>query len=208
MPLSRDQILSAAVELADRDGLDAVSMRRLGRELGVEAMSLYNHLPNKDAILDGLVAHVLAEVDLPRAGGEWEAELRRCVLSAHEALRRHPWACGLVMVPAVGIGALAARIGYIEAMLRTLREAGFTPEQASYAYHALDSHTVGFTMWALGHGVPVDAPIADEARSMIATGNYPYLVEHSAVHETESDPTDFEFGLDLIFDGLRRLRDG
>ena len=205
MPLDRAQILAAAVALADRDGLDAVSMRRLGAELGVQAMSLYNHVPNKDAILDGMIERVLAEIELPE--GDWEPALRRCALSTHDALRRHPWACGLVMVPAVGLAAMAARMHYIEAMLRTLREAGFTPEQASYAYHALDSHTLGFTMWALGHTVPGDAPIAEEARRLIAAGDYPYLVEHAGEHERDSDPTDFEFGLDLIFDGLRRMLD-
>jgi len=203
MPLNREQILAAAVALADREGLEVVSMRRLGRELGVQAMSLYNHVPSKDAILDGMIERVLAEIELPE--GEWEVALRRCALSAHEALRRHPWACSLVMVPAVGPAAMASRMRYIEAMLRTLREAGFTPAQASYAYHALDSHTLGFTMWALGHTVPDNSSIADEARQMIAAGDYPYLVEHAQEHERESDPTDFEFGLDLIFDGLRRM---
>jgi AcrR family transcriptional regulator len=206
VPLSRDRILAAAVALADREGLEVVSMRRLGRELGVQAMSLYNHVPNKAAILDGIVERVLGEIELPQAGDDWEASLRRCALSTHEVLLRHRWACALVMVPGAGPAALLARLRYIEALLRTLREAGFTPAQASYAYHALDSHTLGFTMWQLGHTVPEEAAVADEARRAIATGEYPYLVEHAREHDVESEPGSFEFGLNLIFDGLRRMR--
>ncbi|HKS77273.1 MAG TPA: TetR family transcriptional regulator, partial [Gaiellaceae bacterium] len=101
-PLRPERILDVAIALADDAGLQALSMRRLGQALGVEAMSLYNHHASKDAILDGMVARVLAEVELPAEGGDWEAELRRCAVSLHEALRRHPWACSLVMAPASG----------------------------------------------------------------------------------------------------------
>jgi hypothetical protein len=127
-------------------------------------------------------------------------------LSAHEALLRHPWACPLVMVPGAGPGALLARLRYIEALLRTLREAGFTAREASYGYHALDSHTLGFTMWQLGHTLPAESEAASSAIAAIETGDYPYLVEHAGEHEHDHDPSDFEFGLDLIFDGLRRMR--
>jgi AcrR family transcriptional regulator len=204
--LSRDKILASAVRLADRDGLDAVTMRRLGQSLGVEAMSLYKHVANKDAILDGLLEHVLAEVELPQPGGDWEAELRRAAISMHDALTGHPWACGLVMAPASSPNALGARIRYIEALLRTLREAGFTPTQAYYGYHALDSHAVGFTMWELGHAVPDDAVVEPLVRQ-IESGAYPYLLEHARQHETDHPQSSFEFGLDLIFDGLRRMRE-
>lgn len=204
--LSRDRILATAVRFADRDGLDAVTMRRLGQALGVEAMSLYKHVANKDAILDGLLERVLAEVQLPQPGGDWEAELRQAAISLHDALARHPWACGLVMAPASSPNALGARIRYIEALLRTLREAGFTPTQAYYGYHALDSHAVGFTMWELGHAVPDDAAVED-LKHQIERGEYPYLLEHTRQHEANHPQTSFEFGLDLIFDGLRRLRE-
>jgi len=205
--LSRDRILASAVRLADRDGLEAVTMRRLGQALGVEAMSLYKHVANKDAILDGLLERVLAEVQLPQPGGDWEAELRRAAISLHDALARHPWACGLVMAPASSPNALGARIRYIEALLRTLREAGFTPTQAYYGYHALDSHAVGFTMWELGHAVP-DSAVVEELMRQIESGAYPYLLEHARQHDVDHPQTSFEFGLDLIFDGLRLLRDG
>ena len=180
-------------------------MRRLGQALGVEAMSLYKHVANKDAILDGLLERVLAEVQLPQPGGDWEAELRRSAISLHDALARHPWACRLVMAPAASPNALGARIRYIEALLRTLREAGFTPTQAYYGYHALDSHAVGFTMWELGHAVPDDA-VVETVRREIEGGAYPYLLEHAREHAVDQPQTSFEFGLDLIFDGLRRLR--
>jgi len=204
--LSREKILASAVRLADRDGLDAVTMRRLGQALGVEAMSLYKHVANKDAILDGLLERVLAEVDLPQPGGDWEAELRRAAVSLHDALARHSWACGLVMAPGSSPNALGARIRYIEALLRTLREAGFTPTQAYYGYHALDSHAVGFALWELGHAVPDNAEVEPILRE-IESGAYPYLLEHAHQHEIDHPQTSFEFGLDLIFDGLRALRD-
>jgi AcrR family transcriptional regulator len=207
-PLSRERILAAAVKLADREGLDSLSMRRLGHELGVQAMSLYNHVPNKEAILDGLVEGVFAEIDLPEPAPDWETELRRCALSAHDALRRHPWACPLAMLPAVGPASLAARLRYVESLLRTLRTAGLTPRDASYAYHALDSHTFGFTMWQLGHAAPPKGALAEAALRAISGGDYPYVLEHSGEHETDrgDQPTDFEFGLDLIFAGLSRMR--
>jgi AcrR family transcriptional regulator len=203
--LSRDKILAAAVRLADREGLEAVTMRRLGQALGVEAMSLYKHVANKDAILDGLLERVLAEVELPQPG-DWETELRRAAVSMHDALARHPWACGLVMAPASSPNALGARIRYIEALLRTLREAGFTPTEAYYGYHALDSHAVGFTMWELGHSVPDDA-VVEKLVHQIESGAYPYLLEHARQHEDDHRQSSFEFGLDLIFDGLRQLRE-
>jgi AcrR family transcriptional regulator len=203
--LSRDRIVASAVRLADRDGLEAVTMRRLGQALGVEAMSLYKHVTNKDAILDSLLERVLAEVELPQPGGDWEAELRRAAISLHDALARHPWACGLVMAPASSPNALGARIRYIEALLHTLREAGFTPTQAYYGYHALDSHAVGFTMWELGHAVPDNAEVEELMRE-IESGAYPYLLEHARQHDADQLQTSFEFGLELIFDGLRRMR--
>jgi AcrR family transcriptional regulator len=204
-PLDRDRIIAAALALADEAGLDTVSMRRLGQALGVEAMSLYNHVANKEAILDGIVARVLAQVDLPAVGGDWEKELRRCAVSLHEALRQHPWACSLVMAGASGPEALVARLRYIDALLRTLRDAGFTPEQAYHAYHAIDGHTVGFTMWELGHASPSKDTTVDTAMRLIGSGELPYLLEHAQEHEVDHDVTGFEFGLDLIFDGLRRL---
>jgi len=204
--LRRDDILDAALKLADDAGLGALSMRRLGQALGVEAMSLYNHVANKDAILDGLVARVLTQVALPAPDGDWEEELRRCSVSLHEALQRHPWACSLVTAPASGPVALEARMRYIEALLHTLRAAGFTPAQAYHAYHAIDGHTVGFTMWELGHTSPWTEAAVEAAMRVVESGEFPYVFEHAQQHELDHDVSGFEFGLDLIFDGLRQLR--
>ena len=132
MALTRARIVDAGLELADEHGLEAVSMRRVAGRLGVQAMSLYNHIDGKDALLDGMLERVLGEVELPVAGRDWEAELRGCATSLHSTLRLHPWACGLAMAPAAFPSALGARARYIEAILHTLREAGFTAEQA---YH-------------------------------------------------------------------------
>src|SRR5262252_10334550 len=109
-PLTRERVLAKAIAVADKNGIEALSMRRLGQALGVEAMSLYKHVANKDAILDGLLERVLAEVQLPQPGGDWEAELRRAAIALRDALARHPWACGLVMAPASWPNALGARI--------------------------------------------------------------------------------------------------
>jgi AcrR family transcriptional regulator len=202
MALTRDRIVDAGLALADTHGLGAVSMRRVAGELGVKAMSLYNHIAGKDALLDGMLERVLDEVMLPVAGRDWEGELRRCALSLHDAIRGHPWACGLAMAPAAFPSALGARARYIEAILRTLREAGFTAEQAYHGYHALDGHTIGITTWELGHTVADQSRIED-ARRQIADGDYPYLLEHAREHEAGHQSA-FAFGLDLVFDGLRR----
>ena len=205
MALTRERILDTGIALADGAGLAAVSMRRVAGKLGVQAMSLYTHVASKNALLDGMLERVLGEAALPQPGGDWEAELRACALSLHDALRRHPWACGLVMAPAALPGALGARIRYIEALLRTLREAGFTPGQAYHAYHALDGHTVGFAMWELGHALD-DEEVVEHARRVVRSGEYPYVLEHAREHEAEQQSA-FAFSLELVFDGLRRLRD-
>jgi AcrR family transcriptional regulator len=181
-------------------------MRRLGQALGVKAMSLYNHIANKDAILDGLLARVLTQVALPTPNGNWEEELRRCSVSLHEALQQHPWACSLVMAPSSGPEALEARMRYIDALLHTLRAAGFTPEQAYHAYHAIDSATVGFTMWELGHASPSTDAAVESGRRLIQSGQFPYLLEHADEHELDHEVSGFEFVLNLVFEGLQRLR--
>jgi AcrR family transcriptional regulator len=205
MALTRDRILDTGLALADAAGLEAVSMRRVAGELGVQAMSLYNHVANKDALLDGMLVRVLEEATLPVPGRDWESELRGCAISLHDALRRHPWACALVMAPATFPAALVARIRYIEALLHTLRAAGFTPAQAYHAYHALDGHTVGFTMWELGHSVD-DEEVVERVRRSIASDDYPYVLEHAREHDADHESA-FAFGLGLVFDGLRRLRE-
>lgn len=191
-------------------------MRKLGQALGVEAMSLYKHVANKDDILDGIVDLVLSEIELPSAEEDWEAAIRKCAISAHDALQRHPWACSLIMS---STRVRPARLRYMESLLRRLREAGFSGEATYHAYHALDSHILGFTLWQVGHVMPGDAPRIrnkEELAVFVATflpglspDEYSYLLEHAEQHLTEGshkEEGEFEFGLRLILDGLKRIR--
>jgi AcrR family transcriptional regulator len=216
-PLSKERVLNAALALADSDGIEALSMRRLAQELGVEAMSLYNHVANKGEILDGIVDLAVSEIELPSNEEEWEVAVRRCAISAHEAFLRHPWACSLVMSPGSTEIGHSARLRYIEWLLRRLREAGFSPELTYHAYHALDSHVQGFTMWQLGHlaaakslgGGKDFAELAAGLVRELRAGGYPYLAEHAEQHvsaPSDEGEGEFEFGLDLILEGLKRAR--
>jgi AcrR family transcriptional regulator len=207
-PLSRQRVLSAALSLADSGGIAALSMRRLGQKLGVEAMSLYNHVANKDDLLNGLVELVNQEIELPSGAADWQAALRASALSAHAALLRHPWACGLIMSPA---GACPARLRWMDATLGCLRQAGCSVELTHYAYHAVDSHITGFTLWltqlpALGEELN---GVAADFLTTLAIDEHPYLAEHVQHHLTGVSPDDkgtFEFGLDLLLDGIARMR--
>jgi len=208
--LSRERILSAAIALADEGGIEGLSMRKLGQELGVEAMSLYNHVANKDDIGDGIVEMVLAEIEEPSAEGDWKTEIRRTAISSHEAFLRHRWACSLMMHRPK---ASPVRMRWMEAVLRTLREAGFSADMTHHAYHALDSHITGFTLWQVNMPFETKAELVDLAEVFlreIPADEYPYVIEHAEQHLAPSSPdgaTEFEFGLDLILDGLERLRD-
>src|SRR5262249_2985434 len=149
-PLTRDRVVSAAIALADESGIDAVSMRKLAKDLGVEAMSLYNHVSNKSDLVDAMVDRVVREIDLP-SDPDWETAIRRCAISAYETFLRHPWACSLVMAPGKLRIEDNPQFRYMEWLLDRLAKAGFSPELTYRGYHALDSHILGFTMWHLGH---------------------------------------------------------
>ena len=213
VPLSRERVLEAAIALADAGGIDSLTMRKLAKKLGVEAMSLYNHVANKGDLVNAMVDRVVGEIELPAGADDtWEPAIRACAISAHEAFLRHPWACGPAMSPARSVTAPAARIRYIEWLLGRLRRAGFSADLTYHAYHALDSHILGFTMWQLGHAIP-DADAAKELMDSFfesfSPDEYPYLMEHAAQHRdgTEDGATEFEFGLDLILESLKRARD-
>src|SRR5438270_1645157 len=143
IPLNRDRVLRAALALADEGGIEALTMRRLGQALGVEAMSLYNHVANKDDVLDGLVDAVFSEIDLPCDGGDWKTAMRRRAISAREVLGRHRWAIGL-MESRANPG--PATLRHHDSVLRCLREAGFSIAMAAHAYSALDSYIYGFAL--------------------------------------------------------------
>jgi AcrR family transcriptional regulator len=217
-PLSRERVLQAAIRLADQGGIESLTMRKLARELGVEAMSLYNHVANKEDLVDGIVDLVVSEIDLPSTTEDWETAIREYAISAHEALLRHPWACTLVMSPTTARTLRTSRLRYMEWLLKQLREAGFSPELTYHAYHALDGHILGFTLWQLGHSAGAkelgDAQdLADFAAKFLRelrAGDYPYLAEHVEQHLAAPDgdgAREFEFGLGLILDGLKRAHE-
>jgi AcrR family transcriptional regulator len=214
-PLSRERVLNAAIGLADEGGIESLTMRKLAGELGVEAMSLYNHVANKGDLVDAMAGVVISEIDLPATAEEWDVAIRKCAMSAHDVLLRHPWACGLMMSPTATGSVPTARLVYMEWLLRQLREAGFSVELTYDAYHALDGHILGFTMWELGHlaaatNIAAGKDFADVAETMLRElrPDYPCLAEHGEQHLAapgDERPSGFEFGLDLILDGLKRL---
>ncbi len=209
LPLSRDRILVAALELADEGGIESLTMRRLGQTLGFEAMSLYNHVANKDDLLDGILDLVLAETAVPSPAGDWAGAVRESALSVHRALERHAWACTLLMS---ADRVRPARLRYMDSLLGRLREAGFSADTTYHAYHVLDAHIFGFSLWQAGHsyGSVQVADIGALFERMIPVAEYPYLHEHGRQHLTEGphrEGSAFEFGLDLIIDGLAKIRD-
>ncbi len=203
-------MLHAAITLADKGGIEALSMRKLGQELGVEAMSLYNHVANKQDLLAGIVDVVASEIEVPSDGDDWKAAIRHGAMSAHAVLLRHRWAASLMMRVTSGS---PARLRWHEGVLRTLREAGFSADLTHHAYHALESHIMGFTLWQVSLPFETRAELLDMAQGFLRefpADDHPYLLEHMQQHLGESSPagrTEFEFGLDLILDGLERLRD-
>jgi AcrR family transcriptional regulator len=208
IPLSKERLLRTAMSLADQGGIDSLSMRKLAQELGVEAMSLYYYVASKHDILSAIVEDVVSEIELP-SGSDWKAALRRSALSFHDALARHRWAANLMMT---GTGVGLARVRYMDAVLRRLREAGFSPELTHHAYHALDSHIMGSTLWAAAYATTAKAN-PDFARNFLQKlplSEYPDFAEHAQQHIRKTGPKDmseFEFGLDLILDSLERMRE-
>lgn len=207
-PLTRERVLNAALRIADEAGIEALSMRKLGQALGYEAMSLYNHVSNKGDLLHGILDLVLAEMEPPDPEGGLPG-IRASALSAHEALKRHPWAANMLMSPA---GIRPARIAYMEALLAALRGAGLSAETTYTAYHVLDAHIIGFSLWASTHG-SIPANIQDDVRGFldraIPVDTYPNLHEHGIQHLEDGplqDVSAFEYSLDLLLDSLERAR--
>ena len=203
-PLSRDRVLrarsispTAAASRRSRCGASA-------QELGVEAMSLYKHVRNKDDVLDGITDLVLGDIEVPAAGTPWRAAMRARALSAHETLLAHPWAAMQIM-SRFNIGPGMTR--YLDATLGRLREGGFTVEGALDAWHTLDSHIYGFTLQELG--LPFEAEEAPQVSADVLGGlsaeQFPHVVEIITHVMRSGRVEDFEFGLDLILDGLERV---
>jgi AcrR family transcriptional regulator len=207
--LTRDAVLQAGVELADGGGLDALSMRHLGKALGVEAMSLYNHVVNKDDLLDGMVDLVVGEIALPAEGDDWRTAMRQRAISTRRVLRAHPWAIGLLESRAnPGPG----RLHYYDVVLASLRSAGFPVEMAMHAFATLDSFVYGFALQATSMRFQ-DAAQLDEVGAELLdrmAGEYPHLAEATrrAMASGYEFEDEFTFGLDLFLDGLERMLSG
>ncbi len=206
-PLSRERILQAALVLVDERGLEALTMRELGRQLGFEAMSLYNHVANKDDVIDGMLDLVLAESEAPARAGDWTSEIRASAISVHDALHRHLWAVNVLFSPG---RVHPARLRYMESLLAALREGGLSAEATYTAYHVLDAHIFGFSLWAASHTMSEAeaANIKETAERVLAGEEYPYLREHAEQHFADGpykNVSAFELGLDLILDGLKKL---
>ncbi len=204
VPLSRERVLRAALELSDRSGVSSLSMREIARTLGVGVMSLYNHVANKDDVLSGITDLVASEFALP-SGPDWKLALRNSAISAHDALLRHPWACTTMSSGMTTLG--PERLAFYDALVGTLRKAGFSPGMARQGFLALDGHILGFTQQeaALPQDLGDRADLTRSVLHSLPTDAHPYM------HEMVSDllasgqyEFPYDFVLDLILDGLER----
>jgi AcrR family transcriptional regulator len=207
-PLSRDRVLEAAIALADEAGLDAFSMRALAQELGVVPMALYKHVANKDELLDGMVDSVFGEIELPPADVDWRSAMRRRAISTREALGRHGWAIGMMESRWPG----PANLRNHNAVMGCLRGAGFPFEMAIHAYSVQDAYIYGFALQERDTAFETPDSAGEAAQRRAATigalEDYPHLAEIVAkLPESGYDnAVEFAWGLDLILDGLERLR--
>jgi AcrR family transcriptional regulator len=207
-PLTKERVLRAAVVLADTGGVEALSMRRLAQALGVEAMSLYNHVRNKEDVLDGIVDAVVGEIEVCPSGADWKATLRQQVLSAREVLLRHPWAPPVIESRT---GMSLAMVAYMNSVIGLLREGGFSITLAHHAIHVLGSRVLGFTQDLFDDATELSPEMAAVVAHQLAD-NFPYAAEMAMAVSHDGglggcdDDLEFEFGLDLILDGFERLR--
>lgn len=215
-PLTRESVLKAAVALADDEGILSLSMRKLGQRLGVEAMSLYNHVGNKDDLLAGIADMVVAEFDLPLDQLEWQGAMRHAAKGVRTALLRHPWAATLIESQ---VTSSQVRFERAEAMIGTLRRAGFSIEQAYKAQLTINSYVYGFVQQEIHWPFKPEeqSNVAATLQHQIPSDEYPYVTEmlgsiietrlqEQAENEAGSYESDFEFGLDLLLDGLESIR--
>jgi AcrR family transcriptional regulator len=209
-PLSRERVLRAALVLADRDGIESLTMRKLGQALGVEAMSLYNHVANKDDILDGLVDLVFSGIAVPSDQADWKTAMRQRAISARDVLLRHPWATSLMQSRTK---AGLATLRHHDSVIGSLRRAGFTIDMAAHAYSVVDSYIYGFALQQINlpyHTSEENAAFAENILRQLPSDEYPHLAEMIVEHAMKPSydyAKEFEFGLDLILDGLERLLD-
>ncbi|WP_405215983.1 TetR/AcrR family transcriptional regulator C-terminal domain-containing protein [Agrococcus sp. Ld7] len=207
--LNKQRVVAEAVRLADREGVDGLTMRRLARELGVGAMSLYHYVASKEELLDGMIDVVFEEIELPTEGIAWQPAMRSRAISARQVLARHPWAISL-MDSRTAPG--PAHLRHREAITACLRKAGFTVLMATHATWLLDSYIYGFAV----QGASLPFETADELATMVEdvylpqlpADEFPYLSESAAELVVAGyDPAEeFTFGLDLVLAALEPLR--
>jgi AcrR family transcriptional regulator len=208
-PVTRDRVLAAAIALADREGIEAVSMRRLGQELGVEAMALYRHVRDKDDILDAAIDAVVGQVDAGEPAGDWRTAMRDLSLAARRVMLAHTWA-PRVIVDRKTVG--PATLRHVDRVLGILRRGGFSVEQAHHALHVLGSRFLGFAQDPFDDSADTRAeppPPAEVARAFAGVPNVAELAmaaSHDGPLGRCDDEFEFGFGLDLILDGLERVR--
>jgi len=207
VPLSRARVLAAAIALADEGGIESLTMRKLGQELGVEAMALYRHATNKDDIVDGIVDLVFSEIDLPSLEADWKTAMRHRAISVREVLSRHRWAIGL-MESRTNPG--PANLRHHDAVLGSLRAAGFDMAMAAHAYSLLDSYIYGFAQTQMNLPFESSEEIAEVAQTMLQpfpVNQFPNLAAFITEHAMKPGydyGDEFEYGLDVILDGLER----
>jgi AcrR family transcriptional regulator len=207
--LTRERIVDAAIRHADEEGVASLTIRGLAARIGVKPMSLYYHVASKQELFEAMTTAVLAELDLPDPGVGWKKSLQTIALDLYELLLRHRWAATQILAASA---ADEVRLGYMEYVLRTLRRAGLSARMTDHAYHALESHIFGYTLWVIGMDLGNQervAALAEEFAKAVARGRYPYVIEHVEQHALPREPgEDFAFGLDLILDGLDRWTHG
>ena len=198
-PLSRWRVLEAAVGFADREGLEALSMRKLGAELGVEAMSLYNHVPNKDALLDGMVEVLLGEFEVPPENAGWEERVREAYRGFRRLARRHPNVFPLLVVrpPDTMDG-----VWLVEEFLKTMRGAGFGPTTALHAFRTLSAYATGYAMAEI-RGFAMEPGGGRDGAAALPADEFPHIAGLGEKLDEVDRDAEFEFGLDLILTGLR-----
>ncbi len=209
IPLTRERVLAAALELADVGGLEALSMRKLGQALGVEAMALYYHFANKERVLDGIVDLVYSEIELPVTGIGWKAAMRRRAISVRDVLLRHRWAIDL-MESRTNPG--PATLRHHDAVIGSLRAGGFDMAATATAYSLLDSYIYGFALTKLNLPFADTSDIVELSEAMLAPfepGAYQNLADFITEHAMQPGydfGDEFERGLDIILDGIERGR--
>ena len=209
VPLNRERVLRAALVLADTNGIESLTMRRLGQELGVEAMSLYNHVTDKEDILDGIVDLVFSEIEVPAERAGWKTAARRGAISAREALRRHPWATSLMHSRA---NPGPASLRHHDKVLGSLRKAGFSLVMTAHAVSVIDAYVYGFALQQANMLLHTPEQVADVGEHMLRqmADEYPHLAEIITDHAMMPGydyGDEFEFGLDLVLDAVERLRE-